>query len=59
LLFIILLFHTTCFDLRGSSSGVLLTLHYCCTVRPLTFSCPKLLLVCVYIPNTVIFCTWC
>jgi hypothetical protein len=34
-------------------------LYYCCIVRSLAFSCPKLLLLCAYIPITVIFCTWC
>jgi hypothetical protein len=39
-------FYTTCFNLSESSSGVLHISHYCCIVRSVTFSCPKLLLVC-------------
>jgi hypothetical protein len=56
-LFYLLKLHTTCFNLRGSSSGVTNTWHLYCIIRTLThFACLKLLTVHICTSSTMMFC---
>jgi hypothetical protein len=53
-LFYLLKLHTTCFNLQGSSSGVMNTWHFYCIIRTLAhFACLEFLIVHIYTSSTV------